>query len=66
MSDKNQNNNVKQYSLVKVIVIFVILILLDISFVIGACIFIKNGYKGFGIALLIVDVIFKVVRRAEL
>ena len=47
MSDKNQNNNVKQYSLVKVIVIFVILILLDISFVIGACIFIKNGYKGF-------------------
>ena len=66
MSDKNQNNKDEQYLFIKVIVIYVILTLLDIAFVIGACIFIKNGYKRFGIALLIADVIFKVVRRARI
>ncbi|MDE5862537.1 MAG: hypothetical protein K2H28_10145 [Ruminococcus sp.] len=64
MYDKNKNNKAEQDSLVKVIVIFVMFMLLDIAFVIGACIFIKNGYKVLGITLLISDVIFKVVRRA--
>ncbi|MDE6832970.1 MAG: hypothetical protein K2J39_01795 [Ruminococcus sp.] len=66
MSDKSQNNKSETYSLVKAIVIYAVLILLDIAFVIGACIFIKNGYKVFGVALLIADVIFKVVRKARI
>lgn len=66
MPDKNHNNNAEPYSLVKAIVAFAMFVLFDSASVIGAFISVKKGYKVFGIALLIADIIFKIARKATI